>query len=579
MKENKTVVQMRWGTTIPMRDGVRLNATLYLPQGQQEPMPVIFTLTPYISQTYHYFAMYFAERGWPFLTVDARGRGNSEGTFRPNIQEAHDGHDVIEWLTRQSYCNGKVAMWGGSYAGHNQWAAASQIPSHLVTIAPVASSYLGFDFPLRNNVFSGYMMQWLTLVSGRAAQDTIFGDSRFWNRAFQRWYESGRPFRELDEQIGHPSAIFREWISHPEQDEYWDQYNPTPEQYSKIQLPIMTITGIYDGAQSGALKHYREHLTHAPTEVGERHYVVIGPWDHAGTRTPKMECGGLKVGRESLVDLPKLHLQWYAWTMQGGPKPDFLQRRVAYYVMGAEKWRYTDSLNAITDHFDAYYLSASSNPTDVFHSGRLSPEESLDATPSYYVYDPRDVTGATFEAALDWDLTDQRFVHRRVGGQLIYHSAPLVRDTEVSGFFNLRAWLSIDQPDTDFEVMVYEIGADGSSVWLSSDSIRARYRESLREAKLIRTTEPLPYDFNRFTFISRLVKRGNRLRLVIGPINSIHAQRNFNGGGVVAEESIQDAQPVHVKLFHDREHPSVLHVPIGRPHSSSEPTVPITALM
>jgi hypothetical protein len=101
----------------------------------------------------------------------------------------------------------------------------------------------------------------------------------------------------------------------------------------------------------------------------------------------------------------------------------------------------------------------------------------------------------------------------------------------------------------------------------------------LREAKLIRTTEPLRYDFERFTFVSREIKKGSRLRLVIGPIHSIHSQRNNNSGGVVAEESIELGRPVNVRLFHDREHPSALYVPIGRPYLPDEPTAPATSLV
>jgi putative CocE/NonD family hydrolase len=420
-------------------------------------------------------------------------------------------------------------------------------------------------------------MQWLTYVSGRTAQDKIFWESpQFWKRNFQRWYESGTPFEKLDELVGNPSATFQEWISHPEQGKYWDQYNPTAEEYSSLRFPILTITGSYDADQPGALKHYREHLKYAPEEIAAQHYLVIGPWDHAGTRIPKAEFGGLTVGAGSLVDLPKLHLQWYAWTMQDGRKPEFLQKRVAYYVICADRWRYTDTLEAITDHFDAYYLSACGNPSDVFHSGTLSPTESVSDNPSHYRYDPRDTSGGAFEAA---SYVDQRVIHGSVGKQLIYHSAPFEEDKEVSGFFKLRAWLSIDQPDTDFEATVYEVGLDGKSVWLSSDCIRARYRESLREANLIRTTDPLPYDFNQFCFHSRVMRQGTRLRLVIGPVSSTRRERNFNSGGVIAKESIQDARAVNVMLFHDREYPSVLHVPIGRPYSSDEPSAPSAMLV
>jgi uncharacterized protein len=573
-------VQLQWGVKIPLRDGIRLNGTLYFPGRHQEPTPVIVTLTPYISQTYHHFGMYFASRGLPFLIVDVRGRGNSEGEFRPNIQEAADGYDVVEWIASQPYCSGKVSMWGGSYAGYNQWAAAKERPPHLKAIVPVASPYLSVDFPIRNNMLGCYLMQWLTLISGRTGQDKIFWDSPlFWKQGFARWYESGAPFAQLDAQLGNPSRIFQEWISHPESDEYWDRYNPTAEEYSKLHLPILTITGSYDGDQPGALMHYREHLKNAPEAARRTHYLIIGPWDHAGTRIPRREFDGVKVGADSLLDLGRLHLEWYAWTLQGGPKPEFLKRKVAYYVMGRERWRYADSLEAITDHLEPYYLFATSNPTDVFQSGTLRPEAALNAAPSHYDYDPKDVSQAPFEVTLDASYTDERLAHHWRGRRLFFHSPPFEEDTEISGFFKLRAWLAIDQPDTDFEVIVYEIGGDGRSLWLTSDTMRARYREGLRHPALVRTSEPLLYEFERFTFISRLIERGSRLRLVIGPADSIHLQRNFNSGGIVAQESMSDARRVRVKLFHDPEHPSALYLPIGRPLSKDEPSAPASALL
>ena len=92
------LVRFQWGVRIPMRDGVHLNATAYIPAKQKSPAPCVFTLTPYIAQSYHDRGMYFAANGYPFFTVDVRGRGNSEGTFRPFIQEGKDGHDIVEWI-------------------------------------------------------------------------------------------------------------------------------------------------------------------------------------------------------------------------------------------------------------------------------------------------------------------------------------------------------------------------------------------------------------------------------------------------------------------------------------------------
>jgi putative CocE/NonD family hydrolase len=570
-------VSMRWGIRIATRDGIRLNATLYLPNPHPVPSPVVFTLTPYISQVYHDRGIYFAQRGYPFLTIDVRGRGNSEGDFQPFIQDANDGFDIVEWLAKQPYCNGKVAMWGGSYGGLDQWNTAGALPPHLVTIVPVAAPYIGVDFPMRSNIWSPYLMQWLTLVWGRTAQEKIFADQLFWIANLRKWFKAGIPFSRLDEFLGCPSEIFKEWVSRPRRNSGWEKCNPSQQQYSKISIPILTITGIYDGDQPGALAHYKEHLEHSNEEAQNLHYLVIGPWDHAGTRTPMPTIAGATFGPASLVDIQELHHAWYNWTMQCGPKPSFLKDRVAYYLTGAERWRYANTLELVTSEVTPLYLTSDGCASRIFGSGILGDGSGAGLT-DQYVYDPRDTTLADWEAEKSQalclrpvfptdDLTDQTVVFAMEGKRLVYHSSPFPRDTEVSGFFRFCAWIGIDQPDTDFVASLYDIDGAGASVFLSSDSMRARYRESLDEEKLIDATEPLLYDFGHFTFVSRQIKEGHRLRLVLGPINSIYSQKNYNSGRTVAEESMADARPVTVRVFHDGNRQSVLYVPLGRPET------------
>jgi uncharacterized protein len=578
-------IELQYAIKIPLRDGVRLNAVVYMPRGQLAPTPAVFLLTPYGCDTYHERGVYFAVRGVPFVIVDSRGRGNSEGTFRPFIQEAQDGYDVVEWLARQSYCDGRVGMWGGSYNGYVQWAAAKEFPPHLATIVPAAAPHMGTDVPMRCNILQPYMLQWLTLTCGRIYQPQIFGDSALWCTLYRRWHKSGRPFRELSAVAGIPSDTLQEWIAHPRPDTYWDAHNPTTAQYGHINIPILTITGVYDDDQPGALTHYREHLRNSPSSASAQHYLIIGPWDHFGTRTPKQEFGGLKFGPASLLDLPKLHLEWYAWTMQNGPKPTFLRKQVAYYMMGAERWRYADTLEDITSHHRSLFLDSRGNADDVFSAGSLSSAMG-EGGPDVYSYDPRDTDGLEVDAEAQADgssLVYQDVLLALRGKALIYHSAPFSEDTEIGGFFELVAWISVDCPDTDIYVSVHEVCLDGESIQLSTDAIRSRYREGLRNPKLICTESPLRYDFRTFTFVSRRIRRGHRLRLVISPVGRLiqapFSERNFNGGGVVAEESINDARRVTVRLFHDSVHQSALSMPLAHPMSSDEVTAPVSAYL
>lgn len=561
--------EFQWGVSIPMRDGIHLNATAYLPVNRPIPKPCIVTLTPYVSDTYHEMGVHFASRGWPFLAVDVRGRGNSQGEFYPSPQEADDGFDVVEWVARQPYCNGKVAMWGGSYAGYMQWITARAFPPHLATIVPTAAPCRGIDAPMRNNIFFAERLRWLTLTSGRASQTRIYSDSSFWSSLYRRWHASGRSFRDLDTVVGNPSLIFQEWLDHPEPDEYWDAQNPTADEYARLEIPILTITGAYDDDQPGALAHYQRHMSMATPVGRETHYLVIGPWDHAGTRAPVQEFGGINVGPASLVDILGLHEEWYAWALQGGPRPTFLRKRVAFYVMGTEEWRYADSLEATTSRHEILFLDSHGIASDVFGSGFLSPTVGK-GTPDSYQYDPRDVQGLEVDAEASSDgrsLIDQKTALALCGRQLVYHSAPFSEDVELCGFFKLVAWISIDCPDTDLYVSVHEVCLDGTSIRLSTDAIRARYRASLRKSELIRTRDPLRYDFERFTFIARRIARGHRLRLIIAPVGRLleatFAQKNFNAGGIVAEESAADGRAVTVTLFHDEGYPSALHIPLG----------------
>jgi putative CocE/NonD family hydrolase len=558
-------VDLLWGVRIPMRDGVNLNATVWKPADSMDPLPVIFTLTPYISDSYHMRAYYFAQNGYVYATVDVRGRGNSEGAFEPLANEARDGHDIVEWFAQQPWCNGKVTMWGGSYAGFDQWSTAKEFPPHLITIVPAAAAHPGIDIPSISNIFYPYVMQWLTLTSGVTPNTNLFGESSFWIQKFRKLYLEHIPFRRLDSIIGNTSTHFQTLLFHPTYDEYWAAMVPTPEDYAKMALPILTITGSYDADQLGAMQYYRMHMKYGSPEGKSKHYIIIGPWDHAGTRTPKKEFGGCKFGDASLLDMNKLHLEWYDWTMKDGPKPEFLKNRAAYYVMGAEEWKYADSLEAITASKQKLYLnSTDGRANDVFASGLLSKQTPDKSKPDSFIYDPLDVRPAELEKEeVQNIITDQRHALSLFGNGVVYHTIAFTEDTEVSGFPRMTAWISIDVPDTDFHVTLSEILPDGTSILLSQALLRARYRESLSAAKPVKPGEITRYDFNGFTFFSRRIGKGSRLRLVLSCPNSINLQKNYNSGGAIADETAKDARTAYIMIYHDARYPSTLELPLA----------------
>jgi len=563
-----SAVDLVWGLGIPLRDGVRLNGTVYRPHGQTAPLPVVFTFTPYIGDTYHPRAMYFARHGYVYVLIDVRGRGNSGGAFEPFANEGKDGYDVVEWLARQPWCNGKVAMWGGSYAGYDQWTVLKELPPHLSTIVPAAAAHAAVDFPFFANIFGSYDIQWLTFTSGVTGNDHLFGESSFWTEKFSEMYRAHLPFRTLDSLVGNTTTVWRKWLAHPEPDAYWDAMAPTPAQYQAIRVPILTITGSYDDDQPGALSYYAEDMRHGDSTARAQHYLIIGPWDHPGTRTPMKEVGGLTFGDASVLDLNALHTEWYDWTMKSGPRPAFLRKRVAYYVIGpgAEYWKYADRLDGIATATRTLRLaSVNGHADDALHSGMLGDSVPASSPPDHYVYDPLDIRpGALERAPADNWITDATRAMNLFGGGVVYTSAPFAASTEVTGHVSLAVWLSLDVPDTDLEADLYEILPDGSSVHLTGTMMRARYRRSVREPRLVTPGAIERYDFPGFTWFSRQVSAGSRLRLVIRSPNSINLEKNYNSGGVVADESGADARTAHVTVYHDAAHPSALTIPIVR---------------
>ena len=570
-----TDYDLRWGVKIPMRDKVELNATIYLPKTSDssvQKLPVVFTLTPYISDSYHPRAAYFASHGYVFALVDVRGRGNSGGDFEPFANEPRDGHDVVEWLAQQPFCNGKVAMWGGSYAGFDQWATAKELPPHLTTIVPAAAAHPPLDYPSYNDVGETYDMQWFTFTSGHAGQVNLFGDQKFWRTKFLDAYKLHIPFHSLDSFVGNPSVNFQRILKHPTADAYYDAMVPTREQFQKITMPILTITAQYDGDELGALTFYRDHLANATPEVRAKHFLIIGPWDHAGTRTPTDEVGGVKFGQAAVLDLNDLHRQWYDWTMKNGAKPAFLKNQVSYYVLAAGnsgadgEWKYADSFQTLVANPKTFYLdSKNGDANGAFRSGTLiakQPGEGVDQ----FVYNPLDVRrGEQVDGIEPNDKTaslDQRLPLSIGEDGLVYHTESLANETPMIGCPKVSLWVSIDTPDTDLEADLFEIQPDGTSIALWSDVRRLRYRESLSEAKFVNSGEIVRCDFEPGLFVARRLMKGSRLRLVVTSPNSIFWQKNYNSGGVVADETAKDAHTAHIRVYHDATRSSSIQLPL-----------------
>jgi putative CocE/NonD family hydrolase len=545
--------RVTWGIKIPLRDGVELDATIIRP-ADERPAPVIFRLTPYTADRFAEGGAYFARAGYAFACVDVRGRGNSGGEFVLWRGEGRDGADVVNFLADQPWCDGQVAMWGGSYSGKLQWMIAGEAPPALKTIAPGCAGMVGMNIAMHNtNITFCRDHTWLVFMRGKTANEHAFTDIEYCRGLYEEASKGALPYRDFDTLAGMRSPVWREWLEHPTIDAFWDEASLAPERFGAIDLPTLSITGVYDSSATGTIAFRQLHLDAAGPDAAARSYLIIGPWDHFGVSEPKRWLGGIDFGEAALLDMKALHVAWYDHVLKGRARPDFLVDRVMYFLSGANEWRSAPSVAAATEHVDTLWLSSrGTDAGSIAVRGILAESAPPRATDSY-VYDPSlPAHNEGFEGGVlvspDF-LTSDAMMRRIDGDGLIYDTAPLAAPADLVGQPRLELWLAMDVPDTDIRAALYEVTESGAVFFLAQDLMRARHRYSPRVSELVPRGIVERYRFERFNFVARRFAAGSVARLLIVPLGAgFHVMRNRNSEKPVAEQTAADNRVARVSV-------------------------------
>ena len=567
---------------IPTREGVELEAWIFKPSHLTAKAPTVLELTQYdIDGGRHRDFEDFVSRGYVFVQALVRGRGRSGGVKSDNLglQVGRDGYDAVEWIAKQPWSDGHVFMYGGSFIGMTQWRAAAQHPPHLSGIAPYVPIYPGWDIPNTNGIPQAWTAVILGYVSGRSLNLDFVANPNYWQGKMLEQYAAYRPFSELDDAIGSASddwwmadehgqklSLMKEWLNHVGDEAFNLAAQPKSQDYADMNFPVLTATGDFDDDQPGALRYYRNYVAHAQPTALAKTFLVIGPWDHLGTQHPEKEIDGISIPPAAVIDMNKLHADWYDWVLGRGPQPTFLREPVAYFMMGAGEWRYAKTLEAASSGATInFFLSAlEGTPKDVFHSGSLLLEPPGSEPPATIVSDPHELPElAVAQYATNEDLTSQfRGFEKRA---ISFHSEPFAQDTEVAGQMRLKLIVQADATDFDLWAQVLMVRADGSTENLGEDIRRARFRNSVFKAELLKPGEvvEVPFEFN---WKARKIPAGARLRLTIAPLNSPNYQKNYNTGGRIGYEKLEDARVANIKIFHDGKHESYLTLPLAATH-------------
>ncbi len=531
-------------------DGTSIAAMLVRSRSVSKPLPTLLEFTIYDARNY---AKECAAHGYVGVVAYTRG---THGKPRHVVPYQHDGDDaraVINWIAKQPWSDGRVGMYGDGYSGFTPWAAAKRMPPALKAIATSAATAPGIDIPMGGSIFQNSGYRWSSYVTNtKSSDESTYYDDALWRALDQKWYLSGRRYRDMGRLHGKPNPIFIRWLNHPSYDRYWQQMVPYREQFARINIPVLTMTGYYSGSEPGALYYFTQHHRYNPHAD---HTLLIGPYDDAVMQTgPLATLQGYQVDASALVDLRELRYRWFDHVFKGSAMPPLLKNRVNYEVMGANEWSHAPSIEAMAKGSLRFYLDAAA--TGDGH--RLTQHKNSKAAFVQQTVNLADRKDAGWRPSTDL-ISTRLATHNDV----MFVSEPLTKATQFNGLFSGRLDFTVNKMDMDLNVILYERLAGGDYVRLFGPTyeMRASYARDRVHRHLLEAGERQELTFRSERMTSRQLQQGSRLVMVLGINKRPDREINYGTGNDVSEESIADGKiPVKIRWHND----SYIDIPIRR---------------
>jgi uncharacterized protein len=571
-------IKIDFNVAVKMRDGVTLYADIYRPDDKGK-YPAILGRLPY-KDVFFSNAQGFkdvqrmARAGYAVVMHDCRGSGVSEGEFYPQRLDPQDGYDAVEWVAAQPWCDGNVGMYGGSYFGHTQWLAAITQPPHLKTIIPmICSIHRGAPF-LKSNVFCmelirAYLM-WLAhaLVKNKVTPERLHSLenqlSYFADHIQDQYYVlplKDVPVAKVVEECS-GASFYTDVLAHIDDGEYWQQlHSPIP--IEKVTVPAFHISGWFDPHVSGVLASYINLRDKGGSEISRKNRVIIGPWVHSFLFESKV--GVLDFGNSSSgasIDLTGMQIRWYDYWLKGIENGIPNEPPVRFFVMGDNVWRNENEWPLARTRYTKYYFHSEGHANGRFGDGVLDTNLPNAEQNDIYLYDPKNPV-PTLGGVRDFNdrttgVGDQRKIEERAD-VLVYTSAPLETDLEVTGPILVKLWAESSAVDTDFTGKLVDMWPDGPVYNLTEGIVRARYRESFSEAKLIESGKIYEYTIE-LGATSNVFKAGHRIRLEISSSNFPWYDRNLNTGRPLGQDA--EMRVAIQTIYHKAQFPSHIMLPV-----------------
>ncbi len=558
---------------LKMRDGITLYADIYRPTSSGK-FPVILMRTPYDKSVGWAVSPVFkiVPRGYVVIIQDVRGRYTSEGEWYPFKHEQADGFDTVEWAATLPYSDGKVGMMGGSYVGATQMLAAIAQPPHLAGIAPnVTASNYHENWTYQGGAFEQWFDQnWTSQLAQNTLQrliaentNALLGTSTLPLANYPVFNFGQLP---ADAQLTAAVApYYLDWLAHPDYDDYWKQWS-IEEHFSNIAVPMLQVGGWYDIFNGGTLRNYMGAKAHGASEAARtKQHLLIEIGGHAGFGR---RIGDVDFGPHATENAyTDVILDWYDFLFKDLRNQFATDKPVKLFVMGANEYRQQDDWPPPQAQPTKYFLHSGGKANSLRGDGSLAASAPKSEPSDTYVYNPANPV-PTVGGPLCCDAKhmepgprDQRSVENR-DDVLVYSTAPLARDLEVTGPVIADLFVKSSAVNTDFTAKLVDVAPDGFAQNLTEGILRMRYRASPEHATLINPGQIYEISIDLWA-TSNVFLRGHSLRLEISSSNFPRFDRNLNTG-----EEIKFARTFVAAtntILHDAKHPSALVLPVMPP--------------
>ncbi len=517
---------------VSVRDGTELLLDRYYPRGGGH-LPVILIRNPYgRDNLFAHLAVILAERGFQVLLQSCRGTGGSGGILHPSFNEEHDGSDTIDWIGRQPWFCGSLALLGSSYSGNAAWAAAHGAGSKIGALALHVTLS---DSRAETYAFGGFTLEACLKWTRTVTQPERFGALPFLiatmlpqkrDRERMQLAFSSLPLRDADEvAVGCRTPWWQDWVEHAEPgDPFW-----TPIDYSTVAASAPPTAMI--GGWHNVFLPWQVNDFEAMQAAGREASLTIGPWRHADL--------------DALGETVRQALPLFREILMNAPAPPRLPVRL--FVLGANQWRQYQSWPPPGFAPVVYYLSP---------GGGLSTRLPPPGPPGSYDYDPSHPTPAVNGPTLQGGpaLGDMAKLESR-SDVLLFTGEPLEAAMEVIGPVWAQLFFKSSLAHTDFFLCLCDMDSTGRSTNVCDGYLRIRPNHP---APLSDGTLRVRIDFWPTAYRYR---RGHRLRLIVASGAHPRYARNPGSG-----EPLADAvtfKVAHQEIFHDPSHPTQIVLPIA----------------